>query len=484
MFCVHCGKAHPDDAKFCPFCGKSATVQASSTPASPPVHESPSAPIELSNPTLPPEQNAPVPAPEPDVTSEVETSPVQETSTSAPKTTVKYRVTFMRWDTSGPELTITFSQDDPITISSGESRTVTLPGGTQHISLDTASQHLEFEISLDTDIKVNLRWDADSSLFSADCSTREPFKFTATTPAAEPASPSASTSVKPSSHIPSNPPKSAAESAPPEVSGKKPSHTALILAAVLAVVVVILVAFFLSQGSDSTLGDTKPTLEDKVQYLDSLTVTDVLEGTTELRVYFRFTNTTDEITSPNFDMSVVAFQNGVSLSELWDNSDWGAMLQPGASIDVYRAFDLPNEASPVEVVVYGSFTQEGPHYSITIDPSIFGIPDKENTQDTLNTYNTPDPVDEYPYYLANDMDDILNVDLWGETAFLDAVDEGWGWDWLWNYTALGSADVDYVPEPLWYNESLGEWTIYGVTYDHACDVGWGSAWLQLMSEMS
>lgn len=39
-----------------------------------------------------------------------------------------------------------------------------------------------------------------------------------------------------------------------------------------------------------------------------------------------------------------------------------------------------------------------------------------------------------------------------------------------------------LPEPLWFNESLDEWTIYGVTYDRACMLGWGGAWFHLMNE--
>lgn len=247
MFCVHCGKALPDDAKFCPFCGKSATVQASSTPASPPAHESSSTPVELLNPTLPPEQNAP--APEPDVTSEAEPSPIQETSTPAPETTKKYRVTFMRWDTSGPELTITFSQDDPITIFSGESRTVTLSAGTQHISLDTVSQHSEFEISLDADIKVNLRWDADSGLFSADYSTREPFKFTTTTPAVAPTSPSASTSTTKPLTAPVDSASSTSQKA-----GKHGIVIGLCIAFALALVLAILAVMIFRPGSNQVTG--------------------------------------------------------------------------------------------------------------------------------------------------------------------------------------------------------------------------------------
>lgn len=89
--------------------------------------------------------------------------------------------------------------------------------------------------------------------------------------------------------------------------------------------------------------------------------------------------------------------------------------------------------------------------------------------------------DEYPYLLANDMEDILNYNMWGEQTFFQAMDAGQGWDWLWLYTAPGS-DAGYYPPATWYNESLGEWTIYGVTYDHAREVGWGDAWLQLMRE--
>lgn len=89
---------------------------------------------------------------------------------------------------------------------------------------------------------------------------------------------------------------------------------------------------------------------------------------------------------------------------------------------------------------------------------------------------------EYPYPLAGNMDDILDIELWGELYFLDAVAEGQGWDWLWYYTADGSDESAYYPPATWYNECIGEWTIYGVSYDRACEIGWGYEWLLLMSE--
>lgn len=55
MFCVHCGKALPDDAMFCPFCGKATVVEASSTPEQSPTPGS-------SEPTPPVETPASVPA--------------------------------------------------------------------------------------------------------------------------------------------------------------------------------------------------------------------------------------------------------------------------------------------------------------------------------------------------------------------------------------------------------------------------------------
>ena len=482
MFCIHCGKAIPDDAMFCPFCGKATTVKVA--PKITPFHaQQPSSPTPSVVPPAPSPEPNEIAATEPNLTAEAEPVSGPELSDPEHDTAAKYRVTFMRWDTSGPELTITFSQGDPLVLSSMESRTILLTGGTQHISLDTASGHSEFEILLDADHKVDLRWNAETGLFSADCKVHEKFKSTTASAKAElPAQISAATvsdpipssTLKPQKSIP-------AETVSSQVSPPaKKNHTGiLILVAVLIIAVAIVAAFFLSRepsSAENRAASAGQALQDKIQYLDSLILTDYVEGTTELRAYFKFTNTTDEITSPNFDMSVVAFQNGVSLPDLWDDSDWGAMLQPGHSMEGYKAFELSDDTSPVELVVYGSFMPEGINYSVTVDLSTFGA--------SAKGVGGTEFADEYPYELAGNMDDILTEKLWGETAFLDAVDEGWGWDWLWNYTGFGSADVDYVPEPLWYNESLGEWTIYGVTYDHACDVGWGSAWLQLMSEMS
>lgn len=63
-------------------------------------------------------------------------------------------------------------------------------------------------------------------------------------------------------------------------------------------------------------------------------------GDVELWTHFEFTNFTDEVTSPLYDMSVKAFQNGRELSNLWDDSGWGDDILPGYSMKGYKAFAL------------------------------------------------------------------------------------------------------------------------------------------------
>lgn len=183
MFCIHCGKELPEGAKFCIFCGKAAVVSESPVPSQAPEQK-------VSAPTSPVEDPVTVPpstedttkvsltenSPESSVALESKLQPEEEASAVASRKTADCQVTFMRWDTSGPELTITFSQGEPLVLTSYESRTVTLPSGTQHITMDTASWHTECDLPLNGDSKINLRWDEENRLFYAEYNARKNFE--------------------------------------------------------------------------------------------------------------------------------------------------------------------------------------------------------------------------------------------------------------------------------------------------------------------
>lgn len=596
MFCVHCGKSLPDDAVFCPFCGKSTAVTVRPSPTPSPTQEppAPTSPIEPS--TSSPAQDSP--APEPNVIPEPKLPPAQETPAPTSDKAKAYRVTFMRWDTSGPDLTITFPQGDPFILTSSASHTVMLHGGTQRITLDTASQHSEFEISLEADSKVNLRWDSSTNLFSADCGAREESKF-ATSPQSTPDSDktfswsykrsffgSLRRKISYTANLRDNSlslvqndrfpfgyktlerKNSVALADIKEIIFQSKASVYFWLisgfllaflpaAAILYAVAVIappnivfgfgIVAFL--QGIFNLFFYRFHLHHYRLTFVDSNGKRTRIEAQSsgELeRLSFAVSQQTgisyQKSGSPVLTILISACvgiaiavggllllfpSHGNQVSGVWkldhmtvDGTTWTAS-ELGNDSYIYLS-----ENSLAEVTVdYGSVERELGTWELidsktllltltstgeemrfsrsrNILSCLYDGVTMYFTRSTLSPSQIPKPTStplpatdsdwslpssdiasaEYPYYLASDMDDILNVDLWGEVAFLDAVDEGWGWDWLSTYTGFGSADVDSVPEPLWFNESLGEWTIYGVTYDRACTLGWGDAWIQLMYE--
>ena len=46
----------------------------------------------------------------------------------------------------------------------------------------------------------------------------------------------------------------------------------------------------------------------------------------------------------------------------------------------------------------------------------------------------------------------------------------------------GCSDPDVIFEEYWYDESLGQWTYYGIPYDDAADAGWGEIWKDIMRD--
>ena len=85
-------------------------------------------------------------------------------------------------------------------------------------------------------------------------------------------------------------------------------------------------------------------------------------------------------------------------------------------------------------------------------------------------------VSSYPIQIR--MDNLMSANILGDT-FWSAYEGGWIEEWMSLYVN-GSSDPDVLYEPFWYDDQLGEWTYYGITYSQAAEAGWGSVWTEIM----
>ena len=83
---------------------------------------------------------------------------------------------------------------------------------------------------------------------------------------------------------------------------------------------------------------------------------------------------------------------------------------------------------------------------------------------------------DYPIQI--NMDDLMSANLLGDT-FWSAYAGGWLGEWMFLYVHGGS-DPDILYEPFWYDEQIGEWTYYGITYSQAAEAGWASIWTEML----
>lgn len=79
-----------------------------------------------------------------------------------------------------------------------------------------------------------------------------------------------------------------------------------------------------------------------------------------------------------------------------------------------------------------------------------------------------------------DMDDLMSANILGDT-FIDAVTNNWLEEWMFLYVH-NSSDPETVYPAFWYDDSLGQWTYYGITYDEAAEYGWGNVWESVMED--
>ena len=88
-----------------------------------------------------------------------------------------------------------------------------------------------------------------------------------------------------------------------------------------------------------------------------------------------------------------------------------------------------------------------------------------------------DASSSYPIQIR--MDSLMSANILGDT-FWSAYENGWLEEWMSLYVN-GSSDPNILFEPFWYDEQLGEWTYYGITYSQAETAGWGSIWTEILA---
>lgn len=116
MYCSQCGMELPDDAGFCSACG----------------------------------------------------------SRVLPDEALRYTVTFLRYDAAGPELTMVLPDGEGVTLTGRDRKSVSLPGGTQTLTLNAGPQQETLEVSLAADTQVDLYWSNEERRFMAVVSTPQP----------------------------------------------------------------------------------------------------------------------------------------------------------------------------------------------------------------------------------------------------------------------------------------------------------------------
>lgn len=109
MYCSQCGMELPDDASFCSACG----------------------------------------------------------SRVLPDEALRYTVTFLRYDAAGPELTMVLPDGERVTLTGRDRKSVSLPGGTQTLTLNAGPQQETLEVSLAADTQVDLYWTSEENRFLA-----------------------------------------------------------------------------------------------------------------------------------------------------------------------------------------------------------------------------------------------------------------------------------------------------------------------------
>ena len=83
----------------------------------------------------------------------------------------------------------------------------------------------------------------------------------------------------------------------------------------------------------------------------------------------------------------------------------------------------------------------------------------------------------YPIQIR--MDNLMSANILGDT-FWSAYEGGWIEEWMSLYVNE-SSDPNILYEPFWYDEQLGEWTYYGITYSQAEEAGWGTVWTEILA---
>ena len=83
---------------------------------------------------------------------------------------------------------------------------------------------------------------------------------------------------------------------------------------------------------------------------------------------------------------------------------------------------------------------------------------------------------DYPIQI--NMDDLMSANILGDT-FWSAYAGGWLDEWMFLYVH-GASEPDILYEPFWYDEQIGEWTYYGITYSQAAEAGWASIWTEML----
>ena len=115
--------------------------------------------------------------------------------------------------------------------------------------------------------------------------------------------------------------------------------------------------------------------------------------------------------------------------------------------------------------------------TVSLDPAAMwdlGLP---YTVLTRCAEEEPPAVSGYPIQIR--MDNLMSANLLGDT-FWSAYAGGWIEEWMFLYVHGGS-DPDILYEPFWYDEQLGEWTYYGITYAQAEEAGWGGVWTEILA---
>ena len=99
---------------------------------------------------------------------------------------------------------------------------------------------------------------------------------------------------------------------------------------------------------------------------------------------------------------------------------------------------------------------------------------------TMTPVPSSGPSAESSYPITVNMDQLLSANLLGAT-FQQAAEAGWVEEWMYVFIH-GCTDPDVIFEEYWYDESLGQWTYYGIPYDDAADAGWGEIWKDIMRD--